>query len=47
MFMRLDYTALENSTHNFEKSRAYSLSDMAKTNKDLYEQFRAATIHKS
>ena len=42
--MKLDCTVFENAIHSLEKSRAYTLSDLAKGDKDLYEQFRAASI---
>ena len=42
--MKIDFTALELAIKQLEKSRAFLHSEMGRTNKDLYEQFRAATI---
>ena len=43
-FMKLDYSAFEKTIEQLEKSLRFLHSDMAKKNKDLYEQFRAAAI---
>lgn len=42
--MKLNYSALEKAIEQLEKSRTFLRSDMARGNKDLYEQFRAAAI---
>jgi nucleotidyltransferase substrate binding protein (TIGR01987 family) len=42
--MKLDLSALEKATAQLEKSMKYLGSDAAKNDRDLYEQFRAATI---
>ena len=42
--MKIDYSALEKAIGQMEKSRGFLHSEMAKKNKDLYEQFRASAI---
>lgn len=42
--MKIDYSTLEKAIDQLEKSRSFLHSEMAKKNKDLYEQFRAAAI---
>lgn len=42
--MKLDLTALEKAFTQLEKSIAYLQSDNSKSDRGLYEQFRAATV---
>ncbi|MBI2094699.1 MAG: nucleotidyltransferase substrate binding protein [Candidatus Omnitrophica bacterium] len=42
--MKIDYSAFEKAIDQLEKSRGFLRSEMAAGNKDLYEQFRAASI---
>jgi len=41
---RIDFSSLEKALEQLKKSRDYLGSDMAKNDKDLRQQFRAATI---
>jgi len=42
--MKLDYSAFEKAIKQLEKSREFLHSKIARKNKDLYEQFRTASI---
>lgn len=42
--MKIDCSALEKAIEQLEKSKGFLRSEMARKNKDLYEQFRAAAI---
>ena len=44
MKIKLDYSSLKNAVSQLRKSFEYLLSDLAKNDSDLQDQFRAATV---